>query len=153
MSSDRFAAELATSKAARGLLGGGAWAALAAGAVLIAALPVAPAWAAALLLAWSAASLLELRAARKCEARIERFRLYADGRLEGVSHDGTIQALELLSGSMVLSHFAWLRVRFTDGTRYGELLLAACGRADDWRRLRLIWRQRSSAFGRPRVSC
>lgn len=149
MSSDRFAAELGTSKRVRCTLVGASCIAALTGGVLIIALPVAPAWSVACLVLWTALSGLELKASLEGMARIERLRLGADGQLVGLSPDGAAEALTLLSGSMVLARFAWLRVRFADGSRYGELLLAADRPADEWRRLQLIWRQRSSAFGRP----
>lgn len=148
MSSSRFAAELGTSsKVRRTLIGASCTAALAGGALIVA-LPVAPAWSGACLVLWAVLSGLELKASVTGMTRIERLRLDAGGQLVALSRDGAAEALTLLSGSMVLARFAWLRVRFADGSSYGELLLAAGCPADEWRRLQLIWRQRSSAFGR-----
>jgi hypothetical protein len=42
---------------------------------------------------------------------------------------------------------AWLRVRFVDGSEYGELFHGDPAIDLEWQRLQLIWRHRRTAFG------
>jgi hypothetical protein len=100
---------------------------------------------------WLGSGLLELRSMALGMARLEAIRIAPDGRVCGLS-EGGIEPLELLPGSVVLARVAWLRIRFADGLRYGELLTGNPRRCRNWRCLQLVWRQRSSVFGRPEGS-
>jgi hypothetical protein len=75
-------------------------------------------------------------------------RLDANGNIAGLGPDGRFEALTLLSGSVLMSRVGWLRVRFPDGSRYGELLRGDPARDLEWQRLQLIWRHGRGAFGR-----
>jgi hypothetical protein len=74
-------------------------------------------------------------------------RLDADGNIAGIGPDGRVEPLTLLSGSIVLKRLAWLRVQFTDGSEYGELLRGDPATDLEWHRLQLLWRHRRTAFG------
>ena len=116
------------------------------GLVLILLLPLAPLWRMLFAAAWVGESLREQRGLLRGAARLQRIRLDADGNIAGLGHDGRFEALTLLSGSMVLSRVAWLRVRFADGSHYGELLRGDPAKDLEWQRLQLIWRHSRTAF-------
>jgi hypothetical protein len=122
------------------------------GVVLIVSLPLRPAFKALVALLWVARSLLETASQVRGMGRIERIRISAGGSVEALSRSGKANPLTLLSGSVVLSRIAWLRLSFGDGLRYGELLTGNPRRDDEWRRLQLIWRQQAAAFGGPEGS-
>jgi len=118
------------------------------GFVLIVLMPLAPVWRMLLAFAWIGESLRELRGLARGAARLRFIRLDADGNITGLGPDGRCETLALLSGSIVLSRLGWLRVRFADGSRYGELLRGDPARDPEWQRLQLIWRHSRTAFGR-----
>jgi hypothetical protein len=118
------------------------------GVVLIVLMPLAPVWRVLLAAAWVAESLRELRELARGASRLTHIRLDADGNIAGLGRDSRCEQLTLLSGSMVLRRLAWLRVRFPDGSRYGELLRGEPSKDPEWQRLQLIWRHRRTAFGR-----
>jgi hypothetical protein len=79
---------------------------------------------------------------------IAHISIHDDGSLDGVDHRGAVSPLQILGGSFVLSHVAWLRLQFADGRHYGELI---CGNADanaGWHGLQLSWVQHGRRFGR-----
>jgi len=118
------------------------------GLLLILLMPLAPVWRLLLAAAWAGESVRELRALSCGAAKLQRLRLDADGNIEGLGPDGSVEVLSLLSGSIVLSRIGWLRVRFPDGKRYAELVRGDPARDLAWQRLQLIWRHRRMAFGR-----
>ncbi len=118
------------------------------GFMLIVFLPLAPVWRILLAAGWVGESFRELRGLARGAARLKRLRLDADGNIAGLGPDGRFEALTLLSGSMVLPRLGWLRLRFPDGSRYGELLRGDPSRDLEWQRLQLIWRHSRTAFGR-----
>ncbi len=124
------------------------WLALITGFALIVLMPLAPIWRILLAFVWIGESLRELRGLARGAARLRFIRMDADGNIAGVGPDGHIEVLTLLSGSIVLSRLGWLRVRFADGSRYGELLRGDPARDLEWQRLQLIWRHSRTAFGR-----
>ena len=85
-------------------------------------------------------------------ARLNRLCLSAAGEAWAIGPSGVLHSLELASGSMVLSRVAWLRLRFADGSHYGELLTGHPLHCERWHGLQLIWEQRRDAFGRTRRS-
>jgi hypothetical protein len=119
------------------------------GTLLVLGLPLRPELKFVLACLWLVRCLLEMRSQVKALSRIDRIRICPTGSLEAVSGNGKVESLMLLSGSMVLSRVAWLRFRLDDGLQYGELLLGNPRRDEQWRRLQLIWRQRTAAFGGP----
>ncbi len=97
---------------------------------------------------WLLECLRELRRCKRGATRLAEIRLDAGGNIECIAPDGGVESLSLLSGSLVLRKLAWLRVRFPDGLRHGELFVGDPARDPEWHRLQLIWRQRRGAFGR-----
>ena len=148
MSSARFETVLTPEPRLRQCLLLFAWLAMITGFILILLMPLAAVWRFLLAAAWIGESLRELRALTRGAARLQLIRLDADGNIAGLGPDGRFEVLTLLSGSMVLSRLGWLRVRFPDGSRYGELLRGDPARDLEWQRLQLIWRHRRAAFGR-----
>lgn len=122
------------------------------GAVLIAGLPVLPGLKLLVAGLWLVQSLLEIAGQLRGMSRIDRIRMTSAGSIEGLSGNGTKEPLTLLSGSVVLSSVAWLRLEFGDGLQYGELLAGNSRLDEQWRRLQLIWRQQPAVFGRPQRS-
>lgn len=151
MWSARFEAELVPDERLRRALAGFAWAAIVVGGVLIVLMPAPLPVRAGLAALWFGSGLLELRAMARGRARLERIRIALDGRVFGVAC-GEAEPLQLLPGSVVLARVAWLRIRFADGLSCGELLAGDARTDPAWHRLQLVWRQRSSVFGRPERS-
>jgi hypothetical protein len=149
VSSARFETELVPTALSRRFLVALSAGATLTGTILILGMPLLPGPTAAFAALWLSACLLEIRAQFCGMRRIYRIRIDSDGNLLGQSQDGRIEPLQLLSGSVVLTRVAWLRIRFTDGVQYGELLTGNPYTDRHWRRLQLIWRQRGSAFGGP----
>ncbi len=118
------------------------------GFMLIVFMPLAPVWQILLAAGWVGESLRELRGFVRGARRLSLIRLDADGNITAIGPDGRFEDLALLSGSMVLSRLGWLRVRFPDGSHYGELLRGDPARDLEWQRLQLIWRHSRTAFGR-----
>ena len=88
----------------------------------------------------------ELKRLRRGSARICRLQLDANGDIFATGPGGRSEYLELLSGSVVLSRLAWLRLRFPDGSVAAELLAGDPRRDPRWHRLQLIWQQNRAAF-------
>jgi hypothetical protein len=126
--------------------------ALLAGTALVLRLPLRMELKLVVVCLWLVCCLLEMRSQLRGMSRIDRIRMYATGSLEGLSRNGRVEPLKLLSGSVVLSRVAWLRLELDDGLRYGELLAGNPRRDEQWRRLQLIWRQQAGVFGGPKGS-
>jgi hypothetical protein len=123
------------------------------GTLLVLGLPLRSELAFVLVCLWLARCLLEIRLQVRGASRIDRIRICPTGSLEGLSRTGAVESLTVLSGSMVMSRVAWLRLEFGDGLQYGELLTGNPRRDEQWRRLQLIWRQHAAAaFGGPEGS-
>ncbi|HEX2140288.1 MAG TPA: hypothetical protein VHG33_11315 [Woeseiaceae bacterium] len=149
MSSAVYEAELAPDDSIRlGLLLFACSASLA-GLLLILSWPATAAAKAAVGLVWLLACAAEVHAFRRGMSRICRIRICADGSVVGVDRTGATLALRLLPGTVVLDRFGWLRLRFDDGLRYGELLAGNAAENEQWRRLLVIWRQRRRFGGPP----
>lgn len=118
-----------------------------AGTLAILTLPLDWILRAPLALIWLLDGWRELGSLKRGAARLHGLRLDASGTVRGITPDGRIECLELLSGSLVLKRLAWLRLRFPDGLAYGEFLRGDPGHDPQWRRLGLIWRHRRGAFG------
>ena len=95
---------------------------------------------------WIVDCVRELRALTSGAARISRLQLDANGDIFSTRPDGGNEYLVLLSGSIVWSHLAWLRLRFPDGSVCAELMLGDAARDPRWQRLQLIWQQSRGAF-------
>ena len=70
--------------------------------------------------------------------RVGRITLDARGNIAGTAPDGRALSLTLLSGSVVLSRLAVLRVQFADVSDYVELLRGDRAADLEWQRLQLI---------------
>ncbi|HET6628941.1 MAG TPA: hypothetical protein VFG91_04130 [Woeseiaceae bacterium] len=152
MSSTVYEAELAPDDRIRAGLLAFACAATLTGLLLICLLPAIAALKLALVSLWLLAGVAEIAAFRRGMARIYRIRIRSDGRLLAVDRAGALSPLTLLPGSVVLERLAWLRVKFEDGLRCGELLAGSAAENEQWRRLLVIWRQRR-LFGGTSGSC
>lgn len=150
MSSAGFETELLPSERARLgllLLAGGA---TSVGTMLILAMPTLPALKLVLAVVWIFSGVAELGCLRKGMSRIDRIRIRADGRVDGIGRNERQYAISLLPGSVVLDRVAWLRLHFADGLRYGELVTRKAGESEQWRRLLVIWRQQAVVGRLPR---
>lgn len=149
MSSRGFEAVLVPSGRLRKLLLVASAAAGLAGTLLVLGLPVRPDLKALMTCLWLGRCLVEFRSQLRGGSRIDRIRICPSGRLQGLNGNGDIESLTLLSGSVVYSRVAWLRLEFEDGLQCGELLAGNPRRDEQWRRLQLIWRQHAAVFGGP----
>lgn len=94
-------------------------------------------------LAWQVARLV--RQGRKLVA----IRVDAAGSVLGFAPDGDAFALQLQDGSVIGRRIVWLRLRFPDGRRHAELLLARNADAAAWHRFRLVTSLAGRRFGHP----
>ena len=62
------------------------------------------------------------------------------GAVAALAAVGDMVDFSRIAGSIVLARCAWFRLRFPDGTVSGEWLVPG-GESEQWRMLRLIWRQ------------
>lgn len=152
MSSGKFVCDLRTDSRLRSYLLFGGIVAWASGLLLLLTMPLPLALRLSLCVIWTVSSAVEWHHQRRGMARIGRIRICADGRVDGVAPGGARQPLTILPGSVVLERTAWLRLRFADGSRSGEWLRQRRGEAEQWRVLRVIWRQRSGYLGRSQGS-
>ncbi len=118
-----------------------------AGLAIILSLPLPPNLRLLISAAWLAGNISQGIGLLRGAARIQYYSIEALDSITGIAPDGRNQALILLEGSVVLSRFACLRVRFPDGSSYVELLRGAAVRDRDWLRLQLIWRLRRTVVG------
>jgi hypothetical protein len=150
MSSTPFAVEIGVDKRLRQLvLASGIFLGVA-GAVVILMINLAWQWRLAILALWVADCLWTCRRQVLTEGRCDAIRLDASGRVYARQSGGQLLALELLSGSLITSHFAWLRLEFADGSRRDELWLACREPAVAWHRLQLLWQQSRECIGQSR---
>ena len=121
---------------------------LIAGFVLIVHLPFAPVWRALIVILWFADGCREMVKMTTGMARVVLLKLDASGRILAADSEGEFQELTLLTGSMVLRRFAWLRLRFPDNSNYAELFSGDQAKDEHWQRFQLIWQQSGGAFGK-----
>ena len=141
-----FKTELDPSPALRKFVLLSAAVALLAGTAIIMHLPLSLTLRGVLCSVWILDCSNELKRLRRGSARIGRLQLDANGDIFATGPGGRSEYLELLSGSVVLSRVAWLRLRFPDGSVAGELLAGDPLRDPRWYRLQLIWQQSRAAF-------
>lgn len=151
MSSAAYETAISTDRRARLLLAGALAVAAFTGVGLLLAMPFRLPVAAGLALPWIGGCLLDAVRLRRGAARIDRIVISAGGDVRGVRGDTPAHTLELLPGSVVGERWGWLRLRFEDGLRYGELVRRDAAGPEAWRRLRVIWRHRGS-FGASGIS-
>ena len=97
--------------------------------------------------AWLGGNIRQCIRLLRGAARIQYYSFEALDSIAGIGPDGRRRALILLEGSILLPRFAWLRVRFPDGSDYVELLRGAAAGDRDWQCLQLIWRLRRTVVG------
>lgn len=110
-----------------------------AGFVLILNTRLAPSLVAVLLVAWIAVALRSILVQSEALTGFARIALRADGSAVATTRDG-VARLSLVSGSLMLGHYAWLRFDGPGRRRVGVLVTAAELGATGWRRLNLFWR-------------
>ncbi len=90
--------------------------------------------------AWLSFCAWELVLLRRGFDVCRRIRVMADGGLLLLGADGSWRAAHLVTGTVVLSRYAWIRCRTEQGQYCTELVSGNCRESDDWRRLQVIWR-------------
>lgn len=118
------------------------------GSVLILTMPLAPLTCVVLLSLWILDGVREMRRLVRGRRRVIVLVLTESGTITATDADGRRHELTLLSGSVVLPRFAWLRLRFADKCQYGELIRGNADKDPQWQKLQLIWRQSAASFGR-----
>lgn len=141
-----FKTELVPSPALRKTVLLSAVAALLVGTVIIMQLPISLTLRGVLCSIWLLDCAGGLSRLRRGRARICHLHLDANGDIFATGPGGHSEYLELLSGSIVLSRLAWLRLRFPDGSVAAELLAGDPRRDPNWHGLQLIWQQNRAAF-------
>ena len=121
-------------------------AALLIGLVLLIRLPVSASLRLALSVLWLIGSIRELGRQVRGVHRVKTIRLQA-GEATVIDRQGRQAPVQIMSGSIVLSRLAWLRLKLADGLIYGELLHGDPTGCVQWRHLQILWRQGSGSFG------
>jgi hypothetical protein len=91
-------------------------------------------------LAWLGLGYFELRRIAHGFDCCVALRIRPGGEIEVQNRDGEWVSGDLQSGSIVLRHFAWLRVRTHGGLQCAEFLRGDARSCPNWRRLQVIWR-------------
>lgn len=91
-------------------------------------------------LMWGALSYLELRQVHRGFKTFGAIRVFPGGVILLQNNDQEWIPAELLTGSLLLRKFGWLRLCSADGCRYAELLRGDARESHQWRRLQVIWR-------------
>lgn len=146
MSSREFAAVIKPEPLLRRVTLLAGCAALLIGAVLLGHLPIAPWIRLVLVMLWLPASVCEIAALSRAMAGVSGIRLRPDGTTV-VDRRGRETPARIMSGSIVLRRFAWLRLRLSSGRVSGELLRRESVTAEQWRHLQILWRHAPESFG------
>jgi len=117
------------------------------GMALLLRLPVAGSIRVGLAAIWLLSSIWEIGRISRGARRIKIIRLTA-GEAMIVNRQGRQEAVEIMSGSVVLPGFAWLRLKCPDGLIHAELLRGDPVSCQHWRHLQVLWRTRAGCFGR-----
>ncbi len=110
------------------------------GLATILALSMPPVWRAFAALVWLIMNGQELVLIAKGYKRCRRIRIGHGGDVELLGPDGSWMPATLVSGSVVLRKYAWLRFKTREGQRCAELVRAKSTQNKEWRRLQVIWR-------------
>ena len=110
------------------------------GLAMILALSMPPVWRAVAALVWLVMNGRELALMAKGYKRCRRIRIGYGGDVELLGRDGGWMSATLVSGSVVLRKYAWLRLETGEGLRFAEPVRAKNAQNKDWRRLQVIWR-------------
>jgi hypothetical protein len=110
------------------------------GLATILALSMPPVWRAFAALLWLIMNGRELVLIAKGYKQCRRIRIGHDGDVELLGRDGSWMPATLVSGSVVLRQYAWLRFETREGLRFAEPVRAKNAQSEGWRRLQVIWR-------------
>jgi hypothetical protein len=110
------------------------------GVLVVVTLDVGGLWRSLAVLAWVGWSARELRVIANGYKRFGRIRIDSEGNVELLIGDVDWVAARLLSGSVVLERYAWLRIKPRHGRRYAEFIRGNSREDEMWRRLQVIWR-------------
>jgi len=110
------------------------------GLVLILTLPVTWLGRAVAACVWLLVNARQMRRLSNGHKQCQRIRIGHTGEVEVTTTDGCCLPATLVSGSVVLSRAAWIRLESDDGRRFAELLYARRPQNEQWRRLQVIWR-------------
>jgi len=110
------------------------------GVLVVVTLDVGALWRCLAVLAWIGWSARELRVIADGYKRFGRIRIDSEGNVELLIGEGDWVAARLLSGSVVLEKYAWLRIKPRNGRRYAEFIRGDTREDETWRRLQVIWR-------------
>ena len=113
---------------------------IAVGLVLILTLELGAALRAAACLLWIALGKFELQRIQRGFADCVALRVFPGGEIALLNSDQEWVSATLQTGSLVLRHFAWLRMQTDSGQIIVELLRGDARELDDWRRLQVIRR-------------
>ena len=72
--------------------------------------------------------------------RFRRLRIHYDGAAELLDEFGEWHPAIVCKECIVLSSFAWLKLKPANGSAYCELMRGDSRRNEQWRRLQVIWR-------------
>ena len=97
-------------------------------------------WRLAGALLWALSAARELYVITDRYKRFRRVRIDATGEVTLQDSDGEWCSAKLLSGSIVLARFAWLRLAPEQGLSYPEPLRGDASENEAWRRFQVIWR-------------
>lgn len=89
---------------------------------------------------WFVAGRYEIVAIERGFESCNGVRLSADGEFAILNNDQEWLPVTLLTGSIVLRNYAWLRLQAENGEKFVELLRGNARQSEDWRRLQVIWR-------------
>ncbi len=120
---------------------------IAAGLVLILTLELGSGARAVMGLLWLATGRFELRRIERGFESYTTIRIGSDGAVSLLDHNAEWVPATLQSGSMVLQHFAWLRLKTVNGEIIVELLRGDTRTCHQWRRFQVIWQHLPSANG------
>ncbi len=97
---------------------------------------------------WVVQSAREIQRWTDGAARVARIQVSQSGDVRVTGRDGRVAPGELLRGTLVTRRMAWIRIRFADGRKYGELLRGNAVIDKQWHRFQLIWQQTRQIIGR-----
>jgi len=147
MSSHEFSAELVPDQGLRNIVMlSGAIAAIA-GFALIIRMPLNAISRVVLVTFWLANCSFELWVLARTSTRVARIGISQLGEIWVSDPAGQRVPVELLSGSVVVARFAWIRIRFNDGRKYAELVSGNAVKDRQWHRFQLIWKQSRQIIG------
>lgn len=113
---------------------------IAAGLVVILTLPLDVAIRGIVCACWAATGRFELQRLQRGFMSCIEIRVGVGGEVFLLNDHGQWLPGTLLTGSIVLRKFGWLRLQSADGLRFAELVRGDARESQNWRRLQVIWR-------------